>query len=273
MRPAPAPEEEPAAGAAPPAAPVAAELHAGGGLPGAPYQRPTNLPAGRGLALCDARQHLPEAEAAAYLRGGAEVAHVSDLFRYRCLLATGGWWLDGDAVCLRPLPPGPRHLSSIIERRKGARVFKTRVFRDRRLGLLINSVFCLPRGYPLLRHMAAWTEARLRRREGVGLWNAVVHETQHWVQAHGYEQFVRPPQWFAPGCRGGHEAADRMWFGFKLSGWGSIRKHSYVYDFFGDLKHKTFETLMQIDPVRFGPLMREAGVTQATRFKVSGRQG
>jgi len=61
----------------------------------------------RGVAVHDARAILPEdaifhygPEAGA---GEGSVAAFSDVFRYTLLHARGGWWVDTDVVCLRPL--------------------------------------------------------------------------------------------------------------------------------------------------------------------------
>ena len=64
------------------------------------YGRPSNLPVG--AALRDASAILPESSVFQY-RSHASYAGFANWFRYELLLQRGGWWVDTDVVCLRPL--------------------------------------------------------------------------------------------------------------------------------------------------------------------------
>jgi hypothetical protein len=55
----------------------------------------------RGAVLRDAREILPESRIFLY-RDHASYAGFANFFRYKLLFERGGWWVDTDAVCLRP---------------------------------------------------------------------------------------------------------------------------------------------------------------------------
>jgi Glycosyltransferase sugar-binding region containing DXD motif len=54
-----------------------------------------------GAVCLDAREILPESRIFQY-RDHASYAGFSNFFRYKLLWERGGWWVDTDAVCLRP---------------------------------------------------------------------------------------------------------------------------------------------------------------------------
>lgn len=54
------------------------------------------------LHIKDAREILPESEIF-YDHRGVGIASFSDYFRYHMLYANGGWWVDMDTICLKPL--------------------------------------------------------------------------------------------------------------------------------------------------------------------------
>ncbi|MEA2490841.1 MAG: hypothetical protein QOH21_2633 [Acidobacteriota bacterium] len=55
-----------------------------------------------GVVIRDGREILP-AERIFYYRDYPSVSGFSNFFRYKLLLERGGWWVDTDMVCLRPL--------------------------------------------------------------------------------------------------------------------------------------------------------------------------
>jgi hypothetical protein len=57
--------------------------------------RPFDLP--RGVEPADAREVMPESDLFEF---EASFGAFSDIFRYRLLLAMGGWWVDTDVYCL-----------------------------------------------------------------------------------------------------------------------------------------------------------------------------
>jgi hypothetical protein len=61
-----------------------------------------------GIILMDGNSILPRSQVFVYEDGFAKgsPAAFSNFFRYKLLLERGGWWVDADVVCLRPLPPG-----------------------------------------------------------------------------------------------------------------------------------------------------------------------
>jgi hypothetical protein len=78
---------------------IASFLHAGH-----PYHLFTYGPlAGvpEGCIVEDAREILPESKIFQY-RDRPTYAVFADFFRYKLLLERGGWWVDTDAVCLKP---------------------------------------------------------------------------------------------------------------------------------------------------------------------------
>jgi hypothetical protein len=63
------------------------------------YQSVSNVP--RDIVLKDAREILPESAIFQYT-DYPTYAGFANFFRYKLLLERGGWWVDTDAVCLRP---------------------------------------------------------------------------------------------------------------------------------------------------------------------------
>lgn len=67
------------------------------------YEEVANVP--RGVTLCDANEIIPESEIF-YHRGNfahGSPACFADQWRYKLLFDRGGWWVDTDVVCVRPL--------------------------------------------------------------------------------------------------------------------------------------------------------------------------
>lgn len=64
-----------------------------------------------GVELRDAREILPVSAiftyGAAAGAGKGSYAGFANMFRYKLLLDRGGWWVDADVVCVRPLPDRP----------------------------------------------------------------------------------------------------------------------------------------------------------------------
>lgn len=51
----------------------------------------------------NAAELVPRATADRWMAGGAQVEHLSDIVRLKALEKYGGWWLDADTICLKPL--------------------------------------------------------------------------------------------------------------------------------------------------------------------------
>jgi mannosyltransferase OCH1-like enzyme len=89
------------------------------------YEPVENLP--EGAVARDANEILPASRIFQYADCGS-YAGFSNFFRYKLLLARGGWWVDTDIVCLRPfdfaapyvfasemVPSGPVAASAVIK--------------------------------------------------------------------------------------------------------------------------------------------------------------
>lgn len=67
----------------------------------------TELP--KGVVLCNAESILPRSSVFKYPNNGTidwgsgSYAGFSDIFRYKLLYDKGGWWVDMDVTCLKPL--------------------------------------------------------------------------------------------------------------------------------------------------------------------------
>jgi hypothetical protein len=148
------------------------------------YEDVGGVPAG--VAVQDAGQILPRDEVFVYRvgEGAGSVSAFSNLFRYKLLAETDGWWCDTDVVALRPFEfPGPYVVAS--ERtRAGAAVPTTCVMK-------------LPRAVAAACYGAALGFDRATLRWGVigpGLLGQVVGSGSP-VDIRGH---VQPPDAFCP---------------------------------------------------------------------------
>ena len=78
------------------------------------YEDIENAPDGTVLKAAD--QILPESMIFKY-KAYPSYAGFSNFFRYKLLLTKGGWWVDTDLVCLRPVSKGSL-LQTIAEQSK-----------------------------------------------------------------------------------------------------------------------------------------------------------
>jgi hypothetical protein len=62
-----------------------------------------------GTRVCDGREILPRERIFLY-RDFPSVSGFSNFFRYKLLLERGGWWVDTDMVCVRPLAFDGEHV-------------------------------------------------------------------------------------------------------------------------------------------------------------------
>ncbi len=65
------------------------------------YDELGNVPCVDGLRVMDAAEILPRTAIFRHRKGS--LAYFSDHFRWELLRQRGGWWMDMDAVCVRPL--------------------------------------------------------------------------------------------------------------------------------------------------------------------------
>lgn len=191
------------------------------------------------VTIKDANELLPIKEFQEHLRKGVNVAHIADWLRWVALYEYGGWWSDMDVVCLRKLPVHPvRMFQTIPLKRAGVFSYKRKFYSNPALGRPHNSVFKVPSGDPLMKHMIEFTSTFIRKlRKGIAqgtAWDVFIFEFGAAQVRMGYEKFVAPPLLLAPLYNGVMPREDtRSWFGNTLPGYADIRKHSFVADFWG----------------------------------------
>jgi hypothetical protein len=106
------------------------------------YDEVAGLPSG--AVLLDAGVVLPRDRIFTYQHGFGKGSYsaFSNVFRYQLLFDRGGWWVDTDVVCLRPLLPAGEHvLPTELDDFEQKGVY---------IPLTATSAFKLPRGAPVL---------------------------------------------------------------------------------------------------------------------------
>lgn len=133
-----------------------------------------------GTTLLDANDVLPEAEVSTF----QHPAQFSDYFRYAMLLKNGGWYVDLDSVCLRPLD---------IE---APYVF----VRDNIDHFYISDCFIKAPANSRVMQFCKDTVATLGERDKRAMAFQAIgpHLTQTAVFRHGLEGFVQPKEAFDP---------------------------------------------------------------------------
>jgi Glycosyltransferase sugar-binding region containing DXD motif/Alpha 1,4-glycosyltransferase conserved region len=147
------------------------------------YEKIEGVP--KGVVVRDASEILPASEIFYYQHGlgKGSVAAFANLFRYKLLFERGGWWMDTDMVCLRPMD-----FSEPV------------VFAGQRLPegtqQVTNTVIKFPRGHPAAQQ--CYEMARQQKPEkliwgqtGPFLIDRVVRENK-------LQQFIKPPDFFCP---------------------------------------------------------------------------
>ena len=116
------------------------------------YEEIGNIPAE--TTIRDAREILPENKvfSQSYDGGSNSITGFSDMFRYELLLKHGGWWVDMDVICLRPLD-FPEEI----------------VFGNHDEGGIMNTIIKFPSGHPLMRDMASRSHHPFSHFHGVHL--------------------------------------------------------------------------------------------------------
>ncbi len=146
------------------------------------YQKVGNVPSG--VVIKDANDTLPASAIFHYQQGPerGSVAAFANLFRYKLLIESGGWWVDTDVVCLRPFDfPDPVVLASEATQDSIK---------------VTNALMKLPAGHPIARlcYELADQEDRQTLRWGMtgpDLITRVVRQTQG-------DGAVKPPVVFCP---------------------------------------------------------------------------
>ena len=135
------------------------------------------LPAG--VILKDANSIIPSNEV--YSRKYADPKHkigkgsfgspFSDLFRYKLLYEQGGWWVDMDVTCLRPLNFSNNY-----------------VFRSHPILPMIGNVMKVPKGCPLMK--AVYEQVRAECNENTADWLLPNKILNHHVLEMGLTEFI-----------------------------------------------------------------------------------
>jgi len=103
--------------------------------------------------------------------GKGSVSGFSDIFRYKLLYEKGGWWVDMDVTCLKPL-----------------NVITPYFFRKHHALKLVGNVMKCPPGSALM--LACYNEAATRVNEESTDWHMPIEILNHYVTANGLEQFI-----------------------------------------------------------------------------------
>jgi len=147
---------------------------------------PEVIPALAGVQVCDASEFIPASEYFTYDRaagaGAGSPAAFANLFRYEMLRQQGGWWLDADIYCLRPLD-----------------FVAPYVFAPEPIGRLIhNGVFKVPVESPFMCELAR--RAREAPRQGIA-WGTTGARLCTDVLDKGFKElrrYVQPVHAFCP---------------------------------------------------------------------------
>jgi hypothetical protein len=141
------------------------------------YEHPREVPPG--VTIRDANEILPEArifrrssDIPGLTTGQGSLGPFSDIFRFKLLYDQGGWWVDMDMTCLRPMDFRDQY-----------------VFRPHNeIGVMGNVMKC-PQGSEVMR--ASFEEAGASVNGDTIDWLAAQRILSKNVQAYGLTQFVR----------------------------------------------------------------------------------
>lgn len=98
-----------------------------------------------GTELENANSILPKKNIFKHWTGN--IATFADIFRYKLLYERGGWWVDLDLICLRPLP------NDIVYFYGGERTKKTGAFKRKLPHVYWIGLMRFPKGVPILKTM------------------------------------------------------------------------------------------------------------------------
>lgn len=134
-----------------------------------------------GVDVCDAAEILPRSRIFRYAEHDT-VSGFSNFFRYKLLLARGGWWVDTDVVCLKPFDIDGEHVFS-SELSKGAPVVNCGVIRA-------------PAGSPAMEQ--AWQTCAALDTATIKWGQTGPRLCAEVVRTNGLEACVQPPEVFCP---------------------------------------------------------------------------
>ena len=137
----------------------------------------TPLP--EGVEMADANLIIPEEKVFrykytnAYGHGKGSVSGFSDIFRYKLLYDEGGWWVDMDIACFRPLDfPEPY------------------VFRNHHMLKVVGNAMKCPKGSELM--WDCYQEASEKVTEENRDWHLPIHILNDQIEKHGLLNYVKP---------------------------------------------------------------------------------
>lgn len=148
------------------------------------YEKIAGVP--DGVIVRDAAEILPASKIFYYQgnagKGKGSVAAFANLFRYKLLFERGGWWMDTDMVCLRPMA-----------------IAEPIVFAGQQLPDKIqvtNTVIKLPPAHPVAQQCY---EMAAREDPAKMVWGQTGPLLiDRVVQEKGLQQFIKPPAVFCP---------------------------------------------------------------------------
>jgi len=107
------------------------------------YDLPKNIP--KGTIIRDANEIFPKNMVFKHWSGN--LATFADMFRYKLLYKYGGWWVDLDLVCLKPLPSHIKYFFG------GERAKKTGAFKRPQPHTFWIGLMKFPKNDPILKVM------------------------------------------------------------------------------------------------------------------------
>jgi len=131
-----------------------------------------------GTRIEDANEIVPYERVAKFTEVGGG---FSDFFRFSLLAKRGGWWMDMDMVCLRPLDFEEEYVYGGI---RGIHTYKGTT------GPLLNGcVIKTPAGAPIMKYCRDWYDCH----QNAGLeWNTGPHLVQDAVAEFEHRHFIQP---------------------------------------------------------------------------------
>lgn len=144
------------------------------------YEPVAGIP--EGATVLDAGCILPSSRIFRYT-GNGSLAGFSNLFRYKLLLETGGWWVDMDTVCLRPFDSLDAEYVVSSEMYAGAPVIDIAALK-------------VPPGSPLTGY--AWDVCQTKDPKALRWGETGPRLLAEAVQHCGLAHYVRPPETFCP---------------------------------------------------------------------------
>lgn len=136
----------------------------------------TPLPAG--VEVMDATQIIPREQVFRYKNantfghGKGSVAGFSDIFRYKLLYDHGGWWVDMDVSCLKPLDFDEPY-----------------VFRSHHMLTMVGNVMKCPKGSPLM--WDCYVEAKEKVTEENTDWHLPIQILNDNIERHELKKYIR----------------------------------------------------------------------------------